>query len=180
MMTLLRCFSWLLANLIVLPAAAGLTVIADLGGVSTAPYFESLAVEEGNSAPSASELRSPISPAAPSLSRPVTSESMLPVRSRVLTPGAVNVRNVELPGMTPLFLIGDDDLSHRWLAARLSVLQQLGATGLVVNVESVGAWRALQARAPGLTLSPVSGDDLARRLGLTHYPVLITAERIEQ
>lgn len=170
-MPLLRCSAWLLASLTVFPAMAGLTVIADLGGVSTAPYFVSLAVPEGNPLPS---------PAAPSPSGPVTPESMLPVRSQVLTPGAVNARNVELPGMAPLFLIGDDDLSHRWLAARLSALQQLGATGLVVNVDSVAAWRALQARAPGLTLSPVSGDDLARRLGLTHYPVLITAERIEQ
>ncbi|AHG19471.1 hypothetical protein Z042_07450 [Chania multitudinisentens RB-25] len=171
MKTLLRCSAWLLASLMVFPATAGLTVIADLGGVSMAPYFESLAVPEGNSPPSL---------AAPSLSGPVTPESMLPVRSRVLTPGAVNAHNVDLPGMAPLFLIGDDELSHRWLAARLSVLQQLGATGLVVNVDSVAAWRALQARAPGLTLSPVSGDDLARRLGLAHYPVLITAERIEQ
>nr|MBF3175129.1 DUF2859 domain-containing protein [Pseudomonas aeruginosa] len=30
------------------------------------------------------------------------------------------------------------------------------------------------------TLAPASGDDLAQRLGLRHYPVLITATGIEQ
>ncbi|MDO1732309.1 DUF2859 domain-containing protein, partial [Escherichia coli] len=31
-----------------------------------------------------------------------------------------------------------------------------------------------------LTLLPVSGSDLALRLGLTHYPVLISAKGLEQ
>lgn len=52
--------------------------------------------------------------------------------------------------------------------------------GLVVNVESMAALTALRRLAPGLTLSPVSGDDLAQRLGLRHYPVLITSTGVEQ
>jgi integrating conjugative element protein (TIGR03765 family) len=38
----------------------------------------------------------------------------------------------------------------------------------------------LRRLAPGLTLAPASGDDFAQRLGLRHYPVLITATGIEQ
>ena len=38
---------------------------------------------------------------------------------------------------------------------------------------------ALRRLAPGLMLSPASGDELAQRLGLKHYPVLITATGIE-
>jgi hypothetical protein len=34
--------------------------------------------------------------------------------------------------------------------------------------------------AHGLTLSAVSGDDLAGRLQLQHYPALITSTGIEQ
>ena len=52
--------------------------------------------------------------------------------------------------------------------------------GLVVNVESMAALTALRRLAPGLTLAPASGDDLAHRLGLRHYPVLITATGVEQ
>ena len=54
------------------------------------------------------------------------------------------------------------------------------AVGLVVNVESMAALTALRRLAPGLTLSPASGDDLAQRLGLRHYPVLITSTGVEQ
>ena len=39
--------------------------------------------------------------------------------------------------------------------------------------------KALRRLAPGLMLSPISGDDLAQRLGIRHYPVLITATGIE-
>jgi len=46
------------------------------------------------------------------------------------------------------------------------------------------ALAALRRLAPGLMLSPASGDEasgdeLAQRLGLKHYPVLITATGIE-
>ena len=63
---------------------------------------------------------------------------------------------------------------------RLPDLQRLGAAGLVVNVESADTLQALRDRAPGLSLTPVPGDDLAQRLGLSRYPLLITATTIEQ
>lgn len=105
---------------------------------------------------------------------------LLPIRSPSLRPGPVETRAVSLPGITALFLIGDDPRSHAWLQQRLPHLRRLGAAGLVVNVESAAALQTLRERAPGLTLSPVPGDDLAQRLGLNHYPLLITATAIEQ
>ena len=105
---------------------------------------------------------------------------LLPIRSPSLRPGPVENRPVNLPGITALFLIGDDPRSHAWLQQRLPDLQRLGAAGLVVNVESAATLQALRDRAPGLSLTPVPGDDLAQRLGLMNYPVLITATAIEQ
>ncbi|MCW2098801.1 UNVERIFIED_ORG: integrating conjugative element protein (TIGR03765 family) [Pseudomonas psychrophila] len=106
--------------------------------------------------------------------------AFLPIRSPSLRPGPVEPRVNNLPGITALFLIGDDPRSHAWLQQRLSDLQRLGAAGLVVNIESAAALQALRDRAPGLSLTPVPGDDLAQRLGLNRYPVLITATAIEQ
>ena len=106
--------------------------------------------------------------------------ALLPIRSPSLRPGPVEPRANNLPGITALFLIGDDPRSHAWLQQRLPDLQRLGAAGLVVNVESATALQALRNRAPGLSLTPVPGDDLAQRLGLNRYPVLITATAIEQ
>ncbi|MHA6788168.1 integrating conjugative element protein [Pseudomonas bijieensis] len=107
-------------------------------------------------------------------------DDMLPVRTTALSPGSVQRRTLSASGLPAFFLIGDDDHSRTWLKQRLPQLTKLKAVGLVVNVESKSALVNLRQMAPGLTLSPVSADDLANRLGLRHYPVLITARSIEQ
>ncbi len=106
--------------------------------------------------------------------------AMLPVRSTQLSPGKVQRRVIPAPGLTALFLVGDDERSRAWLRQRQAALRELQAVGLVVNVESMAALTALRRLTPGLTLSPASGDDLAQRLGLRHYPVLITPTGVEQ
>jgi integrating conjugative element protein (TIGR03765 family) len=105
---------------------------------------------------------------------------MLPVRSELLTPGAVERRVIKAPALRPLFLVGDDSRSLDWLRRRADTLQELSAVGLVVNVESIAGLERLRSMAPNVLLSPASGDDLAHRLGIRHYPVLITATGIEQ
>ncbi|EJX0633911.1 integrating conjugative element protein [Salmonella enterica] len=146
---------------------AALTVIADLGGESTTPLFEAIAPEpESTSALSATAI--PLE------------EAIFPVVSSRLHPGAVTARPLSLPGMTPLFLLGDDPLSSRWLVQQLSVLKSLNATGLVVNVASAENLEKLRREADGLTLLPANGDDLAVRLQLESYPVLITDTELSQ
>lgn len=76
--------------------------------------------------------------------------------------------------------MGDDEYSQAWLRRRADNLQALGAAGLVVNVETAEDLANLRRLVPCLSLSPVSADELARRLGLNHYPVLVTATGIEQ
>jgi len=105
---------------------------------------------------------------------------MLPVKSALLSPGSVERRPIQAPGLQPLFLVGDDELSRTWLRQHAASLLELNAVGLVVNFDSAEGLARLRELAPGLTLSPVSGDDLAQRLELRHYPVLITATGIEQ
>lgn len=147
---------------------AELMVVADLGGQPTAAYFEGIN-NQGRGA-------------VPQVESEVFSSSMraLPVTTPELTPGKVEPRTLSLPGMRPMFLIGDDDLSRRWLVLRRDVLGQLNAVGLVVNVANEGALIDLKKYADGLELLPVSGSDLAQRLGLTHYPVLLTEKGLEQ
>ena len=105
---------------------------------------------------------------------------MLPVRSAKLTPGTVSRRVIEAPGLRPFVVIGDDETSHAWLRRHAASLRERGAVGLVVNVETVQGLARLRALVPGVPLAPVAGDDLADRLGLRHYPALITASGIEQ
>jgi integrating conjugative element protein (TIGR03765 family) len=105
---------------------------------------------------------------------------MLPVRSALLSPGDEPRRAIRAPGLAPFFLVGDDDRSRAWLQERGAALQRMQAVGLVVNVARPQALAALRRLVPELSLMPVSGDDLARRLGIHHYPLLITADGIEQ
>lgn len=112
--------------------------------------------------------------------QPYSEADMLPVRSVTLTPGTVQPRVQAASGLPALFLIGDDPRSRAWLQQRLPVLQRLKAVGLVVQVETVSGLEQLRRAAPGVSLFPSAADDLAQRLGVQHYPVLITATAIEQ
>ncbi|WP_416427697.1 integrating conjugative element protein (plasmid) [Pseudomonas sp. App30] len=105
---------------------------------------------------------------------------VLPIHSARLSPGPVTRRVLDMPGMTPLFLVGQAPLSLQWLAEHAQALQALGASGLAVEVANSDALQRIQATAPELPIWPVSGDDIAARLQLEHYPVLITPTALEQ
>lgn len=154
-------------------ASPPLIVVEDRGGTSALPYYQALNPQD------AGPTRRPAP--VPCVGTPADAEAaMLPVRSALLSPGDEPHRVIRAPGLTPLFLIGDDKRSRAWLRQRQATLRELRAVGLVVNVASPAALADLRRLAPDLTLSPASGDDLAQRLGIRHYPVLITATGIEQ
>lgn len=161
-----------LACLFILPATfcqAALEVIADHGGKPAAPYYEIL------------EGQAPEPPAQITLPTQVTTADMLPIQSQRLTPGIVEPRAIRLLGLaTPLFLVGDDPASLQWLAQRQPVLMRLGAIGWAVNVADATGLQRLREAAGGLAVLPIHGDDLAGRIPLQHYPVLITPTSIEQ
>ncbi len=104
----------------------------------------------------------------------------LPVRTPELSPGKVVRRPMEHGPTTPLFLIGSDRFSQQWLEAHRDRLLALGATGLLIQADTVEDLQAIARRGQGLMITPVSGSDLAHHLGIRHYPVLISREGIEQ
>lgn len=148
--------------------ATPLTVVEDKGGVSAASYYQRISPEPDTPSPS------------PPPFAPVEMAQGLPLRSVRLTPGPVQGRAIRVPGLSAFFLVGDDALSLRWLQQRGDQLRQLQAVGLVISVESQARLEALRRAAPGLQLVPAAGDDLAERLGLEHYPVLVTSSALEQ
>lgn len=174
----LLALTWVLgfSSLTAHAADSQLIVVEDRGGVSALPYYQALDLppkEEARHPPVQGEV-----PAIPT--QRFSEADMLPVRSALLTPGTVGRREIQAPGLRPLFLVGDDERSRAWLRHRADALLELGAIGLVVNVEAPNGLTELRRLAPGLILSLVSADDLARRLHFNHYPVLITATGIEQ
>ncbi|MDG2961720.1 integrating conjugative element protein [Exercitatus varius] len=151
-------------------ATAELNVIADLGGESAVRFYEGIQPEHDDNA----------IPQPHALPAKITEADMLPVVSHKLSPGVVQQRILDLPAMQPIFLLGADPISARWLATNVEKLKNTNAMGLVVNVKTLDELNGLRAIAPGITLLPSSADDLAERIQLSHYPVLLTATGLSQ
>lgn len=169
----------LLAALLPVVAWAAPVVIYDNGQTkSLEPFFESL---RGGAPPP--DTRRP-----PSGKTGLTVEDLLPVRTPEMSPGVVPARVLDLPGAhqqnaigsRPLFLIGADSLSQRWLAQHRTQLKELDAIGMLVQAGTAEDLRTIARIADGLHIMPASGTEIARLYGLKHYPVLIWRGRIEQ
>lgn len=105
---------------------------------------------------------------------------ILPIHSSHLSPGQITSRALSMPGLRPFFLVGEDPQSLDWLRQRATELKEMGAAGLAIEVVDTEALARIRAAAPGITILPVNGNDIATRLQIEHYPVLITATSLEQ
>ena len=134
-MLLLCSISPIVAN------ASSLIVVEDRGGVSALPYYQDLVPE-------------PTGQSAPLENIGVRGQGSFPVRSDQLSPGQVQGRVINAPGLQPLFLVGDDESSRVWLSQRTEQLKHLNAVGLVVNVVSAERFAEVQRWADGLQMVP--------------------------
>jgi len=110
-----------------------------------------------------------------------TLDMYFPVTTPGMKPGKVDSRALSVPHFqTPLFIIGSDTLSSQWLITRVEELKALNAIGMLVEAKSIKELQEIRALAKGLRINAVSGQDIAEQLKLTHYPVLISKQGIEQ
>jgi len=175
------------------PARLARFLLATLGlwtGVAVAEL--AIVYDSGDTAPLAPYLQafSELPAAAPVVAQPgdrvgaANLRRLLPIHTPALTPGPVSPRPLSLPnGATlprPLFLIGADPQSRRWLEMHRERLAEIHAVGMLVNAESVADLEAIAVIARGLPILPASATDIAEILGLKHIPVLISRRGIEQ
>ena len=105
---------------------------------------------------------------------------LLPIQSPGLTPGQVERRQLDIPFARPFFLIGSDPVSRHWFATHRDELLRIGAIGMLVQAETADDLRAIAELAGGLPILPASATDIAEALGLSHYPVLVSNQGVEQ
>ncbi len=162
--------AWLLVPVM---AQAELIVIYDSGDTQPiAPFLEVFeSVDEISR-------QSPV-PTTPQLGA-ADPEAWLPIQSPSLTPGFVKERSHNRPFARPFFLIGSDAQSRQWLKRHQDRLKEIGAVGMLVQADTVDDLRAIAKLANGLSILPAAGSDIAQALGISHYPVLISAHGIEQ
>jgi len=154
-------------------AQAELTVIYDSGHTQPiAPFLE--AFDAGNASPQQSPVptKLPLGAADP--------QAWLPIQSPGLTPGPVQERSHDRPFARPFFLIGSDVRSRQWLQDHRARLKAIGAVGMLVQADTLDDLRTIAELADGLSILPASASDIAKALGLSHYPVLISTHAIEQ
>jgi len=105
----------------------------------------------------------------------------LPVITPSMSPGRVQTRTINRPFLNqPIFIVGADALSLTWLKEHSHQLKKYNATGIAVNVKTQHELEQLLQASAGLAINPVTGDKISRQLSLKHYPVLVSATRIEQ
>ncbi len=104
----------------------------------------------------------------------------LVANTKALTPGPVKTKKIHAPLLAqPIYLIGDDDFSKRWLKKYVARLQAIHAVGFIVNARSHQTIKDLEKQFH-LQLIPINGTAISHHFGLSHYPVLISQHRIEQ
>ncbi len=117
------------------------------------------------------------------LDQGLLSESLYPVVSRNLSVGPVGPDEAkDIPSYLltrPMFIVGYDRVSANWLQSNVDLLEEKGAIGLVVNVDTPEQMKRLIAMTEErLALAPMSADRLARSINLRHYPVFIDSSGV--
>jgi integrating conjugative element protein (TIGR03765 family) len=104
---------------------------------------------------------------------------MLPVSTPGMKPGKVAMQAANHRQLRrPIFIVGDDLMSFKWLTARHKKLKSINAIGMAVNVRNVSGLNRLQQF--GLPIYPVKGNDFAKAFNINRYPVLIESSTISQ
>lgn len=166
----LNLFALLTLSILSSASLAELKVIADLGGESAVRFYEPIQPVHSDDAPKHPN----------AVPAQITEDQLLPVISHKWSVGRVQSKPLNLPGALPMFLIGADDISRKWIHQNRDRLVKMHAIGLVINVNTVDEMNELRQIIPELTLMPSPADTLAERLGIYHYPILLTSEGISQ
>ena len=105
----------------------------------------------------------------------------LPIRTPNMRPEKIDSRDAYFPNLIhPIFVIGADENSVRWLRTWRETLLKVGAIGWVVQAENDTELRALGEAGKGLRMLTMSGEQIPNVFGISTYPVLISSRSIEQ
>lgn len=102
-------------------------------------------------------------------------KAQFPVKTPEMTIGPVSAneaKSVRYQWLTqPLFIIGYDPVSIKWLKQNKQRLEEQRAIGLVVNVSTPEQMNELQAIAGSkVRMQPTPGTDMSKNLNIGHYP----------
>ena len=109
----------------------------------------------------------------------ITMEDRLPIAPTLLQVGTPEIKVID--GLvTPLFVMGMDDLSLTWFRDAAPGLANIGARGIVIEAASKSAWLDLKASAAaaGIDLLLMEGDSLAQGYNISTYPMVFVSPEV--
>lgn len=146
-----------------------LTVITDTGNtVDAKPYLKAVPMPNENSIMrEIKKHRSEFDNAV------IVKKSEYPVKS-IFRQGKVLPHKLKVSRFTstPIFLIGSDSRSLRWLSMNKNHLKKIHAIGIITNVEDKKTVSDIEKKI-GVTLLTASIDGLEKIVGTSNYPFLV-------
>ena len=138
--------------------------------LSAQPYYQRLKRNDTDGA---------VSVTAPTGAGILALEDRLPLSPQHMSVGQPAMKMV--PGLvTPLFIMGMDEVSLTWFAQAAQGLSDIGAKGIVVQASERSAWRDLHSRArkAGIDLMLLDGNSIAQGYGIRTYPTVLVSPEL--
>lgn len=103
-----------------------------------------------------------------------TKDAMFPL-STSMSPGSLDSLEFKEPKPTvrPFVVIGQDELSEKWLQFRYNDLMEMNATIFVVETSSFDYLKDLKSRFSPLKVAPANGDAIGESLNVRTYPFMV-------
>jgi|TARA_R100001509_G_scaffold114859_2_gene69946 integrating conjugative element protein (TIGR03765 family) len=110
-----------------------------------------------------------------------TEEAFFPL-STSMSPGQLDSREFreKQPRVTPFVVIGQDELSEKWLTYRYDELVKMKAVVFVVEASSFEFIRGLSSRFSPLKFAPAKGDAIGEALNVQTYPFMVNQNGVWQ
>lgn len=144
-------------------------IIGDFGGESVLKYYASITAVHSEDAPK-HEYAVNIQPDT------VVEKDFLPMVSHHWSVGKVEVQlhNLILENQG-FFIVGDDELSVKWLQHYRGVLAEMNLVGIIVNAQNEQSLKRVRLSIPEVMMYPNPDFDgsLSQSLGVNHYPLLV-------
>lgn len=107
--------------------------------------------------------------------------SQFPVVSKKWKLGEFESKRIHFKEMkSPIFVIGCDDTSLRWVEHRRKLIENKRVLGFVINCNSFDDYNSLKAAIYPIVVQPINFDSLADYLKHDQYPAYIHQTAIEQ
>lgn len=107
--------------------------------------------------------------------------SAFPIKTSAWSLGTFSSKEISLPEMkSPIFFVGCDDVSSRWVVQRSALIEERRALGFVVDCPSIEQFKLFKANIYPIIVQAANMDKIVSHIGHGIYPAYVHSRAIEQ